>query len=718
MAEPDESQERILDLMADDPIGGTGRDRLDRVQFAARMAQVFEHASAQSPSVVFGLLGPWGSGKTSVLRLVRDVMAEARNWKIVEFNPWEASDLSSVVREFMLTVRSAMPPGDRGDRLRSVFSRYTRKIAPITSMLSVMNVDPSRAVEALADLIGGEDSLEGLRDDLVKQLLEHDQRVLVLIDDVDRLQADELTLVLKLVRLVGRLPNLYYVLAYDESTVLDVLESTDVASEQRQRALAYLDKIVQVRLDLPPVHPTRTAELVDAALEQVTSQYEIEVSEAEARRLGRVYHSHLKATMREPRQVKRFFGQVDALLPLVLEEVNFVDFLLVTFLRTFFPQVHSILTKHKDELTGTAMELGSRKVTPENRMKWWQERILAAAPGADVDVVLGVLGELFSPIGNAMVGYSGRGTGSLAKDRRVGSSEYFDRYFHLGIASDDVGDAEVRSALSEVLAGRGDEAERNLRPRLARAAEPLFDKLARFSPEDGGRCRVLLPWAIRMQANAPEQGMLGRSRIAASFWAAEMMKRADLSEPEVVLASCLGASSLEQVVSVTRRMVGSMRSDGQEVAGDHATFVALVIQRLRQALEDATAVPLEDNCDWVASYLYGWRDLDGPEEARAWLRGVIERCRWSVEDVTALFVSVGRIIGTDIYRLSGWDEETLNELLGFDFALARFHPPTTLPTPHWNEEVEPTFEVRREHAVASLARRAAAAVWATEDSPG
>jgi predicted KAP-like P-loop ATPase len=76
--------------------------------------------------------------------------------------------------------------------------------------------------------------------------------VLVVLDDLDRLTPDELPLVFKLVRLVGRLPNVYYLLRYDERTLLDVLRRTDLVGDDEARGRDHLEKMVQVRLDLAP----------------------------------------------------------------------------------------------------------------------------------------------------------------------------------------------------------------------------------------------------------------------------------------------------------------------------------------------------------------------------------------------------------------------------------------------------------------------------------
>lgn len=250
----DESRSSGLDWLGDDPISGREQDRLDRGPFAKRAAALVQAIAETSPSSVAGLIGPWGSGKTSVLALIEEELADADGWTVVAFNPWELNDLGSLVREFLTTLRAAM---GRNKRARKAVSKYARKIAPYAGVIPVIGSAGSKALDAAGEHLLGDTSLDAQRRELERALGATKQRILVMIDDVDRLQADELATVLKLVRLVGRLPNIYYVLAYDETTLLDVLASTEVGGRDRHRALAYLDKIVQLRLDLPPVSAYR-----------------------------------------------------------------------------------------------------------------------------------------------------------------------------------------------------------------------------------------------------------------------------------------------------------------------------------------------------------------------------------------------------------------------------------------------------------------------------
>src|SRR5690606_3114895 len=103
-------------LLGDDPVSDEAHDVLARGPFAARVVELVEHVSTETPSAVLALMGPWGSGKTSVLHFARRRFEVDGRWKVVEFNPWMVSDLPTLVQEFFTTLLAALPDDRRGKR--------------------------------------------------------------------------------------------------------------------------------------------------------------------------------------------------------------------------------------------------------------------------------------------------------------------------------------------------------------------------------------------------------------------------------------------------------------------------------------------------------------------------------------------------------------------------------------------------------------------------
>ncbi|MFD4814547.1 P-loop NTPase fold protein, partial [Streptomyces sp. NPDC058418] len=113
------------------------------------------------------------------------------------------------------------------------------------------------------------------------------------MDDLDRLTPEELLVVFKLVRLVGHLPGVYYLISFDERTLLDVLQRSELVGNSEPRAREFLEKIVQVRLDLPAFRERDADLLVDRSLAAVLASHSLTLTPGEQQRLSEAYYQHL-----------------------------------------------------------------------------------------------------------------------------------------------------------------------------------------------------------------------------------------------------------------------------------------------------------------------------------------------------------------------------------------------------------------------------------------
>src|SRR6185437_9507750 len=247
----------------DQPISTGSDDLLGRNTFAGRVVQVLKEMHALEDSSVLALVGPWGSGKTSLINLVREQLGEP--WEVRIASTWAPPDVTGLLAELFATIRSALPEGERTRRLKGLLNEYGQLAVPTLAMVPVLGQAAQGVAENLVKLRAGR-PMQARFDELAGHLRGLGLRVLVILDDVDRLQPDELLALLKAIRLLARFPGIYYLLAYDEQTVVDVLTSTAVAQNSPGRALAYLEKIVQVRLDMPPAQRYHTEMMLNNGL--------------------------------------------------------------------------------------------------------------------------------------------------------------------------------------------------------------------------------------------------------------------------------------------------------------------------------------------------------------------------------------------------------------------------------------------------------------------
>ena len=435
---------------ADDVVdGSTARpDELDRDRFARHVGILIKGVAQGSESSVLAIVGPWGSGKSSLLAMIAKEFQrqpQPQEWSICEFNPWLYSDIDSMQVGFFASLRESMPSNSRWNETGEKIAKFGTAIAPVLKLTTLVGINTAPAIDAGLDRLRAK-SANQRRSQVEESLRKHEHRVLIGMDDLDRLAPDELLLVMKLVRLVGRLPNIYYLLSYDEKTVLDVLSRSSLVPDE-ERARDYLEKIVQVRLDIPPLREPQRLRLLNEGLEKVLKINLISLQDDEIGRLSRVYADYLAEQLTTPRIIRRFLGQVAAFLPTVVNEVDFVDFFVLTWIRTNEPQVYQLLQSKKNELTGQSgmsLYLFEGHTTPDQKREKWHS--LLRQCGTDDDKASGLLtmlSSLFPPVG----GVDFAGIRYMPGDRRIGNVDYFDRYFSFGVPDEDVSDHAVISAL-------------------------------------------------------------------------------------------------------------------------------------------------------------------------------------------------------------------------------------------------------------------------------
>lgn len=461
-----------LRINADTEISSMHEDRLDRAPYARRIAERIEEAG-KGPSVVFGLAGPWGSGKTSVIRMITEVLSEehGKKWEVVSFTPWSAADTAALLDEFYQAIAAAMPKSKKGNRARKLLAAAapaasaagkTGAIALVEKYLGKGAVkDLAEAMtEAIAEQ-AGEYTFDAEPDPFAEQftkiseaIAKAGKNVLVIVDDVDRLHSDELLAVMKAVRLLGRFDRVHYLLSYDHQTVLDVLEQTDLARGNRRRARDYLEKMVQYPFVLPPLQQVHLAEELRTHLKEVARIHGVPVGPPEGRGMDaaevvfEVYPHRERLTLRG---IYRLCNQVDVMLALIGSgEIDLVDATLLTALRLHHPDLHDRLPRWRRELlnrSGYNMIGHGKTITAEQ----WRQRIADAAgqqvSDDDVTEIYRILVALFPE----MTRPPGMYAPSHSRSCRIHASDYFDRYFAFRIPVRDVRDETVRIELNELV---------------------------------------------------------------------------------------------------------------------------------------------------------------------------------------------------------------------------------------------------------------------------
>lgn len=251
-------------LSPDAPIQNSSEDLLGRTPFAIALAKAINGVSG-TDSFVIAVHGKWGSGKSSVLNLVTEQLQVLDKSKsdpdrnhILRFNPWNFSDQSQLVFQFLKQLRAHLLQSEKttGEKLGDMaasLAEYAEALSPPVELLPYGSLWAA-GLKLLTR--GAKNAFGSLTDKDVNTAFEKvssialklRRRTVVIVDDIDRLTAAETRQVFQLVKLTARFPYVVYLLAFDRTAVADALKDTGIDSGND-----YLEKIVQVAFDLPPV---------------------------------------------------------------------------------------------------------------------------------------------------------------------------------------------------------------------------------------------------------------------------------------------------------------------------------------------------------------------------------------------------------------------------------------------------------------------------------
>lgn len=211
-------------------------------------------------SLAIGISGKWGSGKTSFLKTMMESMKD--DYLEISFNPWKCTDKVQIVSQFFTLMRKKIHGHDKP--LKNAIQMY-RDI--------VLNADIHPSLTLLAKILPEckeEETLESLKNKIEKAIsAEGAKPFAIFIDDLDRLEGDELFEVLRLIRVTANFRNMVFVVAYDREYICNVLNQ----SKNIERAEEYIQKIFHLEVSLPKFEEET---LFDVFMEEFSRIYPLE----------------------------------------------------------------------------------------------------------------------------------------------------------------------------------------------------------------------------------------------------------------------------------------------------------------------------------------------------------------------------------------------------------------------------------------------------------
>lgn len=335
-------------LIDDKPLESLDLDEFGRGRLAELMANsVSDVCASDHNCVIYGIYGKWGEGKTTLMNFVeKELLAAGRrdNICMAHFNPWILNNEQALIKDFFDAIAQ-----DRGAALKKMIRKYGNLVS-FASRTIIDAACPGVGVRLATFFEDVKNAIVGLDDSIAEQkkkvsdaIVKSGKQCVVFIDDIDRLDKEELHTVFRLLRQVADFRNTVYVVAMDVDIVAKSIG--DFFGEGRiEDGRRYVEKIIQIPIVLPTIPDKLLERSLNIELTRVLSHYDVGSDRIEE--ITGVVAPMLKTK----RDILRYVNQLSFALPTIHADVCIEDLCALEAIKVRNPMAYDKVRGSKSAL--------------------------------------------------------------------------------------------------------------------------------------------------------------------------------------------------------------------------------------------------------------------------------------------------------------------------------------------------------------------------------
>lgn len=405
-------------------------DLLDRRIIVSILYDAIVNTACSSNAYVIGLDGKWGTGKTTIINLVKQRLSKEieqnDDIRIVKnFDFWTTGSQTAILNSMYDALLKAI-----GVDYNSV---KTRKLLKRTANFMTNVPKIGKAVSQIINENITQEDVDQLKDNLEELILSSNKRYVFFVDDLDRANSSQVLFLLKMLGTVFNLPNLIFVLLYDKQRMKKIINN------EEELNIAFVEKIINQEIRVPEVSEKTIQDLYKKGLNNLATAYGL--SNFEIKKLAPAIDRVVKQ-IRNIRDLKRVMNSVCNIAFSEDNTLNREDSLLIEFIHFEEPELYELISNNREYFISQDRTLFSQSV-----MQNWDEvaidkvRDFYKSNLDGYDEYSSILGNLFPYVKSY---YASEGTdvdltinqNELKNEKRqeqlrICSGNYFDLYFSL-----------------------------------------------------------------------------------------------------------------------------------------------------------------------------------------------------------------------------------------------------------------------------------------------
>ncbi len=340
----------------DRPITRKEEDEFGFHSTSEEVVRLCRKTGRYSEGRTIGVTGKWGSGKTSVLNMAMEELRR-EGVEVIEFNPWLRTSGEEIVRDLIMKIGKRIGCESGGSKtLRKAMKKYAGAITEGAGEVIGVATHPAigKGIKVLGRLVGKEEkkSSEGAKRELVEELRKRrieDGIIVVMVDDIDRLEKEALRGLLRGVRVIGDLPGVVYVMALDRETTGRMLEEEGWTGKGQE----YLDKVLEQEIQVPILQTEQRVRELKEILKELTD--EEGAKRKERKGLGEDVSGPLDGVLlgvlTTPRELKKFKREMETSARTVPTQVRWEDLLVLEAVRVAARDVDKIIQERVGDIS-------------------------------------------------------------------------------------------------------------------------------------------------------------------------------------------------------------------------------------------------------------------------------------------------------------------------------------------------------------------------------
>lgn len=296
-------------------------------------------------SVSIGVSGSWGSGKTSFLNaLISQLKENEFDGIIIDFKPWFCQNTTDTLKEFFKVYREGV-----NKRVSGIDSDIIDYASALTE-----DLDQLKWINKLIAISKSEQSTQAQFNSIKEKLQKHKIKTIIVIDDLDRLDKDEIVELFRLIRITANFPFTQFILAYDKAYIQHAIKNKLglKASEK------FIDKMINTEISLPHFDYKEIGYKLYSELERYypnesdSIRQELTTWDIHNSKHNGVFERTIPIILPTFRDVHRFVNMFKLDYQLLGQEkaVYFRDFLTLSLIKYAFPSFYQIMAKNPELL--------------------------------------------------------------------------------------------------------------------------------------------------------------------------------------------------------------------------------------------------------------------------------------------------------------------------------------------------------------------------------